>query len=95
MNTNLPDILSNSLHLKPDECAGKVVVVTGAGRGIGLQAARAFALLGGSVVIAELSEEGRQAEAAICREGGKALYVQTDVADQAAVARLLEITHER
>ncbi|RPJ50908.1 MAG: SDR family oxidoreductase, partial [Chloroflexi bacterium] len=94
MNTDLSDLIFNVLHLTPNECAEKVIVVTGAGRGIGLQTARAFALLGGSVVIAEISEEGRQAEEAIRRAGGKALYIQTDVADSGSVRRLAGATRQ-
>jgi NAD(P)-dependent dehydrogenase (short-subunit alcohol dehydrogenase family) len=82
-------LLLKGAGLKPGECAGKVVVVTGAGQGIGLQAARAFAALGGIVVIAEISKEtGKSAEATINSEGGKAIFVQTDVADAWSVSRL-------
>ncbi len=91
MNSNLPDLLK-SLLLQPDECAGTVIVVTGAGRGIGQQIARAFAHLKGKVSIAELSEEGRQVETDICQAGGEALYVQTDVSDSTSVQRMLETT---
>ena len=66
----------------------RTALVTGAGRGIGLQTARAFASLGGKVVLAELSEQGREAEQLIRSEGGQALYAQTDVSDANAVARL-------
>ena len=94
MAINLAELLTHDLQLDPSAYAGQVILVTGAGRGIGLQTARAFALLGGKVVLAELSEAGRAAEEQIRAEGGEALYVQTDVADQASVAHLVEITHE-
>ena len=71
--------------------AGQVAVVTGAGRGIGREAARALAWLGTQVVLAELDPElGREAEAAIRREDGAALFVQTDVSDPASVSALAE-----
>lgn len=95
MTIDLSELLLHDLQLDSSACAGLVIVVTGAGRGIGLQTARAFALLGGKVVLAELSEEGREAEENIRAEGGEALYVQTDVSDQTAVARLVEITRDR
>jgi NAD(P)-dependent dehydrogenase (short-subunit alcohol dehydrogenase family) len=95
MDIDLAELLTHDLQLDPSAYAGQVILVTGAGRGIGLQTARAFALLGGRVVLAELSEAGREAEKQIRAEGGEALYVQTDVANPASVARLVEITHER
>ena len=88
MSTVLEDLLFNTLKLQPAECSGKVVVVTGAGRGIGEQVARAFAWLGAEVVIAELSTQGQRVADTICQAGGKALFVQTDVSDSASVDRL-------
>jgi hypothetical protein len=92
MTIDLYSLLTRALGLDPQACAGKVIVVTGAGRGIGLQIARAFALLGGKVVLAELSEQGQAAERLICAEGGDAFFVQTDVADAEAVARLAYVS---
>lgn len=91
---DLFSILTAGLKLEPSSCAGQVVVVTGAGRGIGLQTARAFAMLGADVVLAELSDAGRDAEKLIRAEGGSALFVQTDVSDPAAVDRLVKTTHD-
>src|SRR5512140_1528230 len=93
METDLKTILG-LIQLGPHEFQDKVVVITGAGGGIGLQAARGFALLGARVVIAELSQSGRAAEETIQREGGTALYIQTDVSDSASVARLAQATHD-
>ena len=50
-------LLTRDLGLDSKACAGKVIVVTGAGRGIGLHAARAFGILGGKVVLAETDAE--------------------------------------
>lgn len=89
----LKNLLIHALGLEPDACAGKVIVVTGAGRGIGLDTARAFAVLGGKVVLAEISSEnGRQAEEIIRREGGEAWFVPTDVSNSEDVRRLSEKT---
>jgi NAD(P)-dependent dehydrogenase (short-subunit alcohol dehydrogenase family) len=67
----------------------KVTIVTGAGHGIGRETARILAHLGASVVIAEINEAtGRATEATIHDEGGRALFVQTDIADAASMERM-------
>ena len=59
---------------------GKVAIVTGAGRGIGLEYAKALAKEGARVGVAEVdSESGKAAEKAIAAAGGEALFVETDV----------------
>lgn len=63
----------------------KVVIVTGAGGGIGEGYAKDFAESGMSVVIAELNEEqGQRVADEINKSGGKALFVKTDVGDEAS-----------
>jgi NAD(P)-dependent dehydrogenase (short-subunit alcohol dehydrogenase family) len=94
MAINLFSLLTDDLKLDKSSFAGQVIVVTGAGRGIGLETARAFAFLGGKVILAELFETGREAEQYIRAEGGDALFVQTDVSDSEAVSRLARITRE-
>jgi NAD(P)-dependent dehydrogenase (short-subunit alcohol dehydrogenase family) len=68
---------------------GKVAIVTGAGgRGnsIGRAYAVALANAGASVAVADLSEEGAQKVAdEIVAAGGKAIAVQVDITDTAAV----------
>lgn len=61
----------------------KVVIVTGAGGGIGEGYAKDFSESGMSVVIAELNEEqGQRVADEINQSGGKALFVKTDVGDE-------------
>ncbi|MGW5055607.1 SDR family oxidoreductase [Actinokineospora sp. NPDC004072] len=67
---------------------GQLVVVTGAGSGIGRATAQAFAALGAEVVVADVDAAAAQRTAA---EIGPAAYPHAvDVADAAAMARLAE-----
>jgi len=69
---------------------GKVVIVTGASRGIGAAAARVLAADGARVVLAartatDLEAVASEAQAA----GGEALVLPTDIADEESVKRLV------
>jgi NAD(P)-dependent dehydrogenase (short-subunit alcohol dehydrogenase family) len=76
--------------------AGKVLIVTGASRGIGAAAARLFALHGAAVAAAARDEQALGAVAAdIRRGGGEASVVPTDVTDPDAVEQLVATTLER
>lgn len=81
-----------SISTYPD-LAGKVAIITGASRGIGGAAARAFAAAGAAVVLAARDERDLAAVARdIVTDGGRALAVPTDVGDPASVARLVDQT---
>jgi NAD(P)-dependent dehydrogenase (short-subunit alcohol dehydrogenase family) len=75
---------------------GKVAIVTGASRGIGAAACRAFAFAGATVVLAARSEAPLQELAvSIGSAGGRAEAVPTDVTDVESVEGLVRGTVER
>ena len=71
---------------------GKVVVITGAGGGIGREAAVLFSDEGASVCVADVSAEQGEETAAVCRE---AFFQPVDVADPASVEAMYAATAER
>lgn len=76
--------------------SGQVVVVTGASAGIGEAAARGFAREGARLVLAARGEERLEEVAgSIRRDGGDALAVPTDVGDDAACRRLVDVALQR
>ena len=77
------------------QLAEQIVLVTGAGRGLGSAIARAFAGAGARIVVDYL--RSREAAEALVAELGdtKALAVQADVTDAHQVSAMLTAAHER
>lgn len=83
-----------------DLCAGRVVIVTGAGRGIGLAEALGFAAAGAKVVVADIGVEldgsgatssvGQAVVDEITARGGEALLSTADVGDPAGARSIFE-----
>ncbi len=71
----------------------KVALVTGAGSGIGLTTARAFAEAGAAVAVADVHENAvRSAAEQLVAAGHQAIAVRCNVADEAEVAAMVEQT---
>ncbi len=73
---------------------GRVVIVTGAARGIGRTYSLALAGEGARVMIADIAD-GSQVVQEIERNGGEADYVRVDVTDQQATENMAKTTAER
>ena len=80
-------------NLSKDFLKGDIAIVTGAGRGIGYEAARALIWLGAKIAIAEINEnDGKDAAENLAKEFGpdRALFVKTDVGNEKDVERLVK-----
>jgi len=74
----------------------RVVIITGGGRGIGAATARTVTGEGGKVIIGDMLEaEGEATAAAIRAAGGSAVFVKTDVTQEAECARLAQTAAEQ
>ncbi|MDD3352082.1 glucose 1-dehydrogenase [Zoogloea sp.] len=72
------------------EFSGKVVLITGAGSGIGRASALAFAREGAHVAVADITEAGgRETVALIEAAGGSARFFQVNVTQSSEVASLI------
>src|SRR5437588_6225194 len=71
----------------------QVALVTGAGSGMGLATAKAFAEAGAAVVLADINEQAvRQASEELISAGHQAIAVRCNVAEEAEVAAMIEQT---
>lgn len=73
--------------------SGQVALITGAGSGMGLATAEAFAEAGAAVVLADANEQAVTAAAQkLVAAGRKAIAVKCDVSDDAEVAAMVDRT---
>jgi len=74
----------------------KIVIVTGAGSGIGETTAAKFANEGAKVVIADINvENGKKVSQDINKSNGKSFFVETNVADYESVNQMVSKTLEK
>ncbi len=74
---------------------GKVAFITGAGQGIGLAVARAYAGHGASVVLADIAHDTLERAVATLPDPRTALAIGLDVTDEAQMAAALVQTIDR
>ncbi len=73
----------------------KIAVITGAGSGIGLAAAKLFATEGAVVIILEINTAaGKCAEEFILKQGGKAKFIETDISDANSVRNAFSVIED-
>jgi NAD(P)-dependent dehydrogenase (short-subunit alcohol dehydrogenase family) len=86
-------MLINQGNLPRDSLKGEVAIVTGAGRGIGYEAARALTWLGANVAIAEVNEDnGKIAAQLLEKEFGpaKVFFIKTDIGNDKDIEKLVK-----
>ena len=77
------------MYLEQMRLTDRIAVVTGAGRGIGLEIARALGEAGAAVIIVDINETtGREAAEALNQSGIKAEFLQLDVTNSSEVQRV-------
>lgn len=74
----------------------KVVIITGAGRGIGRRAALLFASEGARLALVDMDEQNGEAAAEEVRaQGGEAIFIRTDLTNAADVEKMVAKVVER
>ena len=74
------------------DLANAKAVITGGASGLGFATAERVIAAGGQVVLLDVNEE--QGAASVAKLGDKALFVRTDVADEAAVKSAIQAANE-
>ncbi len=76
--------------------SGKVVIITGAGRGIGRKAAHLFASEGARVALIDIDEKnGSEAAEEIRSKDGEAIFIKTDLRAESQVKQMVDTTVQK
>lgn len=87
------DLVIAKGNFKKGQLKGNIALITGAGGGIGYEAARALVWLGAKVVIAEIDKvKGKRAEEKLNREFGRdsSVFIYSDIGNERSVKRLVK-----
>lgn len=91
-----PALHESEETLVNDSFSGKVALITGAGSGMGLASAKAFASAGASVVLADVNEEAvTSATEQLVKDGYGAISVFCDVSKESQVEEMVQKAIER
>jgi len=87
--------MTDSTNIVFPSLKDRVVIITGAGQGIGRTFAKAFAQAGARVVVAELNEKkAASVSEEVMKAGGEAFAVTTDVADEDSIKEMVQIVED-
>jgi NAD(P)-dependent dehydrogenase (short-subunit alcohol dehydrogenase family) len=85
--------MNGGTHVIDRQLAGKVALVTGAGRGLGQACARTFAREGARVAVVDLNvDDGEATVAAIEQVGGEAIFIRANVGSAEDIRGMVETT---
>ncbi|ARV18561.1 Response regulator PleD [Curvibacter sp. AEP1-3] len=88
------DLLAK-LGMQRHSMSGKTALITGSARGIGEHTAYALAYLGITVVIADISEEGKTVANRVLDSGGSAVFFRTDLRSELSTSLLINDIYEK
>lgn len=83
--------IMKKMNLKEGQLSNKVALVSGGGQGIGRSLCRALAWLGCQVIIAEVSDTGKETELSIQKDNKQGKFIHADIGKGKSILKLLKI----